>query len=101
MSNKLTEKRLETYTLKRPQEILKVTVKNEAGTLDEIIIFKGFSSYLTQATPTDPDVPLIQENAIIVTIDRLKSPYKPNEPEYIQKGLSWEKIEELLKEMGV
>ncbi len=100
MSNKSAEKRLEAYTIKRPQEILKVTIKNDSR-VEEILIFKGFSSYLSQATPTDPEVHLISENAMIITIDRLKSPYRPNEPEYIQKGLSWEAIEELLEEIGV
>ena len=100
MNNKGREKRLEEYSLKKPQEVLKVTIKN--GTeLDEIIIFKGFSSYLTKATPTDPEVPLLPESAIIVTIDRLKSPYKAKQPEYIQKGLTWQEIEELLEEIGV
>ena len=100
MSNKSVEKRLEEYTLKRPQEVLRIRTKNDSE-IDEILIFKGFSSYLSKATPKDPDVPLIAEKAIIVTIDRLKSPYRPSDPDYIQKGLSWEEVEELLAEIGV
>jgi len=97
LSNKSREKRLEQYTVKNPLEVLKVTIENNSQT-SEIIIFKGFSSYLTDATPEDPEVSLIPEIAIIVTIDRLKSPFNPKHPEYIQKGLSWTEIEELLEE---
>jgi len=56
---------------------------------------------LTQATPEDPEVSLIPESAIIITIDRLKSPFSSNQPEYIQKGLSWTEVEELLEEIDV
>lgn len=85
MSNKSAEKRLLEYSIKRPGEVLKVTTQTPEG-VDEIIIFKGFASYLSQATPTDPEVSLIPENATIITIDRLKSPYRPLEPAYIQKA---------------
>ncbi|WP_219907568.1 hypothetical protein [Aphanothece hegewaldii] len=93
-------KRLEAYTIKRPQEVLLVTIESE-GEIDEIAIFKGFSSSLIRPTNPDPDIPLIGELAIIKNIDRLKSPYHPNQPSYIQQGLNDEEMESLLQELGL
>ncbi len=93
-------KRLELYTLQRPQEVLLVRLEN-AGEPDQIMIFKGFSSSLMQATNFDPDVPLISESAIIFAIDRLVSPYIPNNPQYLQQGLTWEQMEEILEAMNI
>ncbi|MEX0268330.1 hypothetical protein AB3R30_04245 [Leptolyngbyaceae cyanobacterium UHCC 1019] len=92
--------RLEQYTLKRPQELLlvKASIDDE---LDEVAIFKGFSSSLTRPTAFDPDVPVLPDTAIIVAIDRLRSPYNPDAPQYIQKGLTWDAIEPLLTQVGV
>ncbi|MDL5045655.1 hypothetical protein QQ054_06340 [Oscillatoria amoena NRMC-F 0135] len=92
--------RLEQYTVKRPQEVLLVSVEIEAQA-DRIAIFKGFSSSLMQATAFDPDVPVLPENATIIAIDRLKSPYIPDDPQYIQQGLTWEAMQPLLEEVGV
>jgi hypothetical protein len=94
------EKRLEHYTLIRPQEVLKVTVKT-GDEPDELIIFKGFSSSLLKPTAFDPDVPLLTPNSQILAIDRLLSPYQPNNPTYLQKGLSWLEMEVLLQELGL
>ncbi len=92
--------RLEQYTIKKPNEVLlvKTIVNNEE---DELIIFKGFSSSLRGKTEFDPDIPVLPEKAIIVTIDRLKSPYNPNNPQYLEQELTWEKMETLLTEIGV
>jgi hypothetical protein len=100
LSSRSREKRLELYTLKRPEEVLRILIA-ENSYFNEIIIFKGFSSYLTQETPSNPDVLLIPENAIVVEIDRIKSPYSPNNPNYIQKGLSWALMEELFQHVEV
>ena len=92
--------RLEQYTLKRPQELL--LVKASMGDeLDEVAIFKGFSSSLTRSTATDPDVPVLLDSAVIIEIDRLRSPYNPDAPQYIQQGLTWAAIEPLLTQAGV
>lgn len=92
--------RLEQYTLKRPQELLlvKASIGDE---LDEVAVFKGFSSSLTRATASDPDVPVLPDAADIIAIDRLRSPYNPDAPQYIQQGLTWEAIEPLLTQAGV
>jgi hypothetical protein len=92
--------RLEQYTIKRPQEVLLVTVAGAAET-EQIIIFKGFSSSLTQSTAFDPDIPVLPEDAHIVAIDRLQSPYNPDHPRYIQQALTVEAMQALLNEVGV
>jgi hypothetical protein len=93
-------KRLEQYTLKRPQEVLLVTAQR-GGEADRIVIFKGFSSSLMRPTAFDPDVPVLQEDAQILSIDRLASPYNPDNPRYLQQALSWEQMQELLDELGI
>ncbi|RCJ31615.1 hypothetical protein A6770_19765 [Nostoc minutum NIES-26] len=93
-------KRLEQYTTKRPQEVLLVTVEI-ADEQDKIAIFKGFSSSLMRPTAFDPDVPVIADGATIISIDRIGSPYNPEAPRYIQRGLSWEEMQALLSEVGV
>ncbi len=92
--------RLEQYTLKRHQEVLLVTAE-VAGDRDQVAIFKGFSSSLTRSTAFDPDVPVLPDSARIVQIDRLRGPYDPAQPHYLQQGLTWETIQPLLAEVGV
>ncbi|WP_017319221.1 DUF7734 family protein [Mastigocladopsis repens] len=99
MNNNLS-KRLEQYTAKRPQEVLLVTV--EIGDeQDQIAIFRGFSSSLMRSTAFDPDVPVLPDEAKILTIDLVASPYNPEAPRYIQQGLSWDDMQVLLSEVGV
>ena len=90
-------RRLEQYTIKRPQEVLIVTAEID-GEEDQIAIFKGFSSSLMRPTSFDPDVPVLPPEATIVTIDRAASPYNPDAPRYIQQGLTWETMQQLLSE---
>ncbi len=92
--------RLEQYTIKHPQEVLIVTVEIE-GEPDQIAIFKGFSSSLMRPTAADPDVPVLPETAVILTIDRVASPYNPQAPHYLQQGLTWQEMEPLLVSAGV
>jgi hypothetical protein len=93
-------KRLEQYTNKRPQEVLLVTVEI-ADEQDKVAIFKGFSSSLMRSTAFDPDIPVIPDEAKIVSIDRIASPYNPESPRYIQRGISWEAMESILAEVGL
>jgi hypothetical protein len=93
-------KRLEQYTNQRPQEVLLVTIEN-GGEQDQIAIFRGFSSSLMRPTSFDPDVPVLPDDAKIISIDRVASPYNPETPRYIQQGLSWENMENLLSEVDV
>lgn len=94
------DRRLEQYTVKRPDEVLIVKVEID-GEFDEIAIFKGFSSSLVRSTAFDPEVPVLPEEAKIVSVDRVESPYNPNNPRYLQQGLSWETMQSLLSEAGV
>ena len=93
-------RRLEEYTIARSHEVLIVKAEID-GEFDEIAIFKGFSSSLMRSTAFDPDVPVLPEGAKIISIDRLQSPYNPNNPRYLQQGLSWETMRSLLSEAGV
>ena len=93
-------RRLEQYTLKRPNEVLLVEIETD-GQTDEVAIFKGFSSSLMNPTAFDPDVPVVDDQASVLSVDRLKSPYNPNDPHYIQTGISWGEFEALLSSMGV
>jgi len=93
-------KRLEQYTLKRPQEVLLIAVEI-AGQEDQIAIFKGFSSSLMQPTAFDPDVPVLPDHAKIIHIDRVATPFNPKIPRYIQQGMTWDSMQELLLAEGV
>ncbi|MBD2436916.1 hypothetical protein [Nostoc sp. FACHB-110] len=93
-------KRLEQYTIKRPQEVLLIAVEI-ADEQDKIAVFKGFSSSLMRPTAFDPDVPVLLDAATIISIDRIASPYNPEAPRYIEKGISWEAMQALLAEVGV
>lgn len=85
---------LEQYTIKHPQEVLLITVSIEEE-IDQLMIFKGFSSSLMRPTEFDPDIPMLSDEAKIISIDRIQSPYNPNEPNYIEKGLTWEQMKNL------
>jgi hypothetical protein len=93
-------KRLEQYTIKCPQEVLLVTTETDDRP-DQVAIFKGFSSSLMQPTAFDPDIPVISETAKIIKIDRLASPYNPEQPRYLQQGLTLDEMEALLAEVGI
>ena len=92
--------RLEKYTQVCP-EVLMVELVNTQGEPDTVTIFKGFSSSLVNPTNFDPDIPIIEVDAEIKAIDRLKAPYNPDKPEYIQQGLTLAEMEQLLGQMGI
>lgn len=92
--NDSIEKRLERYT-ERSHEVLLITAEI-AGEIDQIVIFKGFSSSLVRATAFDPEVSVLPDDAKILAIDRVASPYNPASPHYIQQGLTWEQMQTLL-----
>lgn len=83
------EKQLEHYTLQYPQEVLLVTAEI-AGEIDKVLIFRGFSSSLVRSTATDPDIPVLPDSAVNITIDRLTGPYNPNAPNYLERQISWD-----------
>lgn len=93
-------KQLEQYTLKRTQEVLLVQIDVD-GEMDEVAIFKGFSSSLMRSTAFDPDVPVIPDTSLVIGIDRLQAPYMPSNPQYIEQNLTWEQFQVLLEQAGV
>lgn len=93
--------RLEKYTLQQRQEVLMVHLETASGEPDTVMIYSGFSSSLMRATAFDPDVPVIASDSLIMAIDRLVSPYDPNNPQYIESGLNWSTMENILVEMNL
>lgn len=93
-------KRLEQYTLRHPQEVLLVEAEID-GEVDQVVIFKGFSSSLVRPTAFDPDVPVLPEGATIQSIDRLAGPYTPVHPRYLERGLTWAAFEAILGDLGI
>ncbi|MEM6425858.1 MAG: hypothetical protein AAGF66_11905 [Cyanobacteria bacterium P01_H01_bin.119] len=79
---------LEQYSLRYPQEVLRVTAEID-GETDEILIFRGFSSSLVRSTAADPDVAVLPATAKIISIDRLQGPYNPDTPQYLEQALTW------------
>lgn len=98
--NRPLSTRLEQYTIKRPHEVLIVHAQI-AGKTDQIAVFKGFSSSLMRPTAFDPDVPVLPVDAEISAVDRLEGPYNPQNPRYLDQGLSLAEIETLLAAVGV
>jgi hypothetical protein len=93
-------KQLETYTLKRPTEVLLIhTLDGEEE--DQILIFKGFSSSLMHPTDFNPDNPVFSPNAELISIDRIQSPYLPNNPNYIEQNLPWSAMAQHLIAAGI
>ncbi|TVQ19730.1 MAG: hypothetical protein EA367_10675 [Leptolyngbya sp. DLM2.Bin15] len=92
--------RLENYTLKYPQEVLMVHAQL-GDDMDQIVIFRGFSSSLMHPTAYDPDVPVLSDQADITAIDRLQGPYDPSQPRYLQQGLTLDDMEQLMQAAGV
>jgi hypothetical protein len=91
--------RLEQYSLRFPQEVLFLTVEDR-GERDEILVFKGFSSSLINFTDSDSDIPILSETAVILSIDRILSPYNPKSPKYLEKGLTWNEMLERLRNLN-
>jgi len=100
MSEARFDRRLEQYTLKRPQEVLLIRAEI-GGEPEEVVIFRGFSSSLTRPTNPDPDVPVLPADAEIRAIDRLLGPYDPEHPQYLETGLTIAAMTHLLLEVGV
>ena len=95
-----TISRLEQYTLAHPQEVLLVQAIVD-GEPDEVVVFKGFSSSLARPTAFDPEVPTLPSDAVITQIDRLKGPYQPDSPQYIEQGLSLKAFTHRLVAIGL
>lgn len=87
---------LEQYTLRHPEQVLLVHAL-VADRPEHVIVFRGFSSSLTGSTAFDPDVSVLSVEATIQTIDILLSPYRPDQPNYLERSLSWRDMEQRLQ----
>ncbi|MGD1921326.1 MAG: hypothetical protein ACFCAD_22005, partial [Pleurocapsa sp.] len=78
-----------------------VNLETAGGEPDSVMIFAGFSSSLMRATDFDPDVPIIAPDSTIISIDRLVSPYDPDNPQYIESGLTVEVMDNILQKLDL
>ncbi len=92
--------RLEEYTRLHPAEVLLVTamVDNEP---DQVMIYRGFSSSLMRPTAADPEIPVLPDTAEITSVDRLRGPYLPQNPAYIEQNLTLQEMEARLQQVGL
>jgi hypothetical protein len=93
-------RRLEQYSLRHPSEVLVIHSQLE-GQLDEILVFRGFSSSLVQSTDADPDVPVLDPEAQVIGIDRCQAPYNALVPKYLERGILAETFADRLDELGL
>lgn len=100
MTTLLPIQRLEQYTLQIPEEVLLVSA-TIAGEEDCVVVFRGFSSSLMRPTAFDPEVPVLPATATIATIDRLRGPYTPNNPQYLEQEISWADFSDRLAKIGL
>ncbi|MBC8121815.1 MAG: hypothetical protein H7Y22_08275 [Gemmatimonadaceae bacterium] len=91
---------LEAYTRKRPNEVLLLRVCAN-GSEEEVLVFRGASSYLTRATPSDPGEPIPPVESELLSLDRQRAPYSPINPNIIAANLDLDAVRELLLEVGL
>lgn len=89
--------KLEAYSQSHPEEVLLINTM-DGDTEDQVMIFKGFSSSLMRPTDFNPDNSVFTAEALFVSGDRLRSPYLPNNPDYIAQNFTWEELQVLLAE---
>lgn len=100
MTDTLPIERLEQYTLRFPEEVLMVSAL-VAGEEDYVVVFRGFSSSLMRPTASDPEIPVLPKEAAIESIDRLRGPYTPDNPQYIEQDIAWSTFSDRLAEKGL
>mmetsp|Transcript_68480 Transcript_68480/g.216742 ORF Transcript_68480/g.216742 Transcript_68480/m.216742 type:complete len:98 (+) Transcript_68480:788-1081(+) len=84
----------------KPGEVMYVYAEVD-GEEDEILVFRGFSSSMMRPTASDLDVPVLPEEGVVAKVDLCVGPFNPANIEYIQQGMTWEEVEELLKGAGL
>ncbi len=92
--------RLENYTLRLPSEVLLLYIE-QGDSADQVVVFKGYSSSLMHATAADPSVPVLSPSATIYSIDRLRAPYTPQNPVYLERQIPWSEFVQRLLELGL
>jgi hypothetical protein len=101
MASNLPIQRLEAYTLRYPQEVLLVSAHLDDDEADQVVVFRGFSSSLMRPTAFDPEVPVLPATARLDTVDRLLGPYTPDNPQYLEQGITWATFRDRLTELGL
>lgn len=84
--------KLEQYSQQNPEEVLVVHASID-GEDDEVVIFKGFSSSLMRSTAFDLDTPVLPDTSIITSVDRVKGPINPSNPQPIEMNITWDIFE--------
>ncbi len=100
MTTMLPIQRLEQYTFRFPEEVLMVNARVK-GEEDFIVVFRGFSSSLVNPTAADPEVPVLPEDAVIDSIERLQAPYTPDSPQYLEREITWHEFGNRLTQLGL
>ena len=100
MTIMLPVQRLEQYTFRFPNEVLIVNAEVD-GDEDFVVVFRGFSSSLVNPTAADPEIPVLSEAALIITIDRLQGPYTPDNPQYLERDIPWADFSDRLTQLGL
>ncbi|MEO0853483.1 MAG: hypothetical protein AAFY15_08285 [Cyanobacteria bacterium J06648_11] len=91
--------RLEAYSDEHPREVLLVELTVD-GESDRVLIFRGYSSSLVRPTAADPSVPVIPVEAEIDAIARLRAPYQPDDPQYLERDIDWPRFAARLADLG-
>ncbi|KAI0507150.1 hypothetical protein KFK09_013270 [Dendrobium nobile] len=78
---------LESYTESAGSEVLLVGATVD-GAVEQVLIFKGYSSSLSSRTAIDPSKCVLPAKAIIQSIDVIKGPFNPSCIKYLEKGLT-------------
>ncbi|GJP55720.1 hypothetical protein CLOM_g14657 [Closterium sp. NIES-68] len=91
-------RRVEQYTERVKGEVVVLNAVVD-GEDDQVVVFRGFSSSLVLATPSDPSNPVLPASATITSVDRVRGPFNPVRMEYIQQDMRWEDFDQLLQAM--
>ncbi|KAL0917156.1 hypothetical protein M5K25_012203 [Dendrobium thyrsiflorum] len=82
---------LESYTESARSEVLLVGATVD-GVVEQVLIFKGYSSCLSSRTAIDPSKSVLPAKAIIQSIDVIKGPFDPSCIDYLEKGLTFDEF---------
>ncbi|MEN9222492.1 MAG: hypothetical protein Q6M04_08650 [Thermostichus sp. BF3_bins_97] len=91
---------LERYSQAHPEEVLQVQLEGEEGS-DLVLIYRGFSSSLMRATPSNPDEAVIAPTARFVRLERLTAPYHPSQSKTLATYGQWSELKAWFEQVGI
>ncbi len=91
---------LERYSHDHPQEVLRVQVEAD-GEVDLVLIYRGYSSSLMRATPSDPEEAVIPRQARFLQLERLSAPYHPDRSQVLAVYREWSELTAWLEQVGI